>query len=51
MSLPTQGQLGKYSKRFNCVMLPFMYNSYAHADKVLDGKFLHGRSPTLIKPA
>jgi tripartite ATP-independent transporter DctP family solute receptor len=40
MSLPTQGQLGKYSKKFNCVMLPFMYDSYAHADKVLDGKFL-----------
>jgi TRAP-type C4-dicarboxylate transport system substrate-binding protein len=24
MSLPTQGQLGKYSKKFNCVMLPFL---------------------------
>ena len=41
MSLPTQGQLGKYSKKFNCVMLPFMYNNYEHADKVLDGKFHH----------
>jgi tripartite ATP-independent transporter DctP family solute receptor len=40
MSLPTQGQLGKYSKKFNCVMLPFMYENYAHADKVLDGPFL-----------
>ena len=40
MSLPTQGQLGKYSKKFNCVMLPFMYNSYEHADKVLDGPFI-----------
>ena len=40
MSLPTQGQLGKYSKKFNCVMLPFMYESYAHADKVLDGPFI-----------
>jgi len=40
MSLPTQGQLGKYSKKFNCVMLPFMYTSYAHADKVLDGPFI-----------
>jgi tripartite ATP-independent transporter DctP family solute receptor len=40
MSLPTQGQLGKYSKKFNCVMLPFAYNDYAHADKVLDGKFI-----------
>ena len=25
MSLPTQGQLGKYSKKFNCVMLPFPF--------------------------
>ena len=25
MSLPTQGQLGKYSKKFNCAMLPFMF--------------------------
>jgi len=40
MSLPTQGQLGIYSKKFNCVMLPFIFNSYAHADKVLDGPFL-----------
>jgi len=49
MSLPTQGQLGKYSKKFNCVMLPFMYNNYAHADKVLDGKFLPWAVPDLDK--
>jgi TRAP-type transport system periplasmic protein len=47
MSLPTQGQLGKYSKKFNCVMLPFMYDSYAHADKVLDGKFIQWAAPDL----
>ena len=47
MSLPTQGQLGKYSKKFNCVMLPFMYNDYAHADRVLDGKFLPWATPDL----
>jgi tripartite ATP-independent transporter DctP family solute receptor len=47
MSLPTQGQLGKYSKKFNCVMLPFMYNNYAHADKVLDGKFIPWAVPDL----
>lgn len=40
MSLPTQGQLGKYSKKFNCVMLPFMFKDYAQADKILDGKFI-----------
>jgi TRAP-type transport system periplasmic protein len=49
MSLPTQGQLGKYSKKFNCVMLPFMYNNYEHADKVLDGKFLPWALPDLDK--
>ena len=47
MSLPTQGQLGKYSKRFNCVMLPFMYNSYDQADRVLDGKFIPWAVPDL----
>jgi TRAP-type transport system periplasmic protein len=47
MSLPTQGQLGKYSKKFNCVMLPFIYNDYAHADKVLDGKFIPWATPDL----
>ena len=47
MSLPTQGQLGKYSKKFNCVMLPFIYDNYAHADKVLDGKFLPWALPEL----
>ena len=49
MSLPTQGQLGKYSKKFNCVMLPFMFANYAQADKVLDGKFIDWAVPDLEK--
>lgn len=40
MSLPTQGQLAKYSKKFGCVMLPFAYSGYDHAHKVLDGPFI-----------
>jgi TRAP-type transport system periplasmic protein len=40
MSLPTQGQLAKYSKKFGCVMLPFAYENYDHAYKVLDGPFI-----------
>jgi tripartite ATP-independent transporter DctP family solute receptor len=40
MSLPTQGQLAKYSKKFGCVMLPFAYQDYDHAYKVLDGPFI-----------
>jgi len=39
MSLPTQGQLAKYSKKFGCVMLPFAYDGYDHAYRVLDGLF------------
>ena len=49
MSLPTQGQLGKYSKKFNCVMLPFIFNNYEQADKVLDGKFITWAAPDLDK--
>ena len=49
MSLPTQGQLGKYSKKFNCVMLPFAFRDYKQADKVLDGKFLPWALPDLDK--
>ena len=40
MSLPTQGQLAKYSRKFGCVMLPFAYSGYDHAYKVLDGPFI-----------
>jgi tripartite ATP-independent transporter DctP family solute receptor len=49
MSLPTQGQLGKYSKKFNCVMLPFVFANYAQADKVLDGPFIKWAGPDLDK--
>jgi TRAP-type transport system periplasmic protein len=49
MSLPTQGQLGKYSKKFNCVMLPFVFNDAAQADKVLDGVLLKWAAPDLDK--
>jgi len=40
MSLPTQGQLAKYSRKFGCVMLPFAYEGYDHAYRVLDGPFI-----------
>lgn len=39
MALPSQGQLGLHVKKFNCIMLPFIFESYAHADKVVDGPF------------
>ncbi|MBN2441767.1 MAG: TRAP transporter substrate-binding protein [Spirochaetales bacterium] len=47
MSLPTQGQLAKYSKKFGCVMLPFAYADYDHAYRVLDGPFLEWAYPDL----
>lgn len=40
MSLPTQGALDKYSKKFATVMLPFVFDDYEEAHKVLDGEFL-----------
>lgn len=49
MSLPTQGQLAKYSQKFGCVMMPFIYDDYAHADRVLDGPFMKWASPDLEK--
>lgn len=49
MALPTQGQLGKYSEKFNCVMLPFAFESYAQADQVLDGPFIPWAAPDLEK--
>lgn len=39
MTLGTQGSLGKYSTKFAVVMLPFVFDSYDLAYKVLDGPF------------
>jgi len=47
MSLPTQGQLAKYSQKFSCVMMPFVYDDYQHADRVLDGKFVEWANPDM----
>jgi tripartite ATP-independent transporter DctP family solute receptor len=50
MSCPTQGQLGVYSKKFFCVMLPFAYTNYEHADRVLNSKkFIKWVTPDLDK--
>jgi len=49
MSLPTQGQLDKYSKKFAVVMMPFMYDGYEHAWKVVDGPFLEWAKPDIEK--
>jgi len=49
MSLPTQGALDKYSKKFAVVMMPFVFKSYQHAWKVLDGPFMKWAAPDLDK--
>jgi tripartite ATP-independent transporter DctP family solute receptor len=37
MSLPTSGQLDKWVKAYGAVMLPFAYDDYDHAHRVMDG--------------
>lgn len=37
MGLPTQGQFDKWIKAMGVVMLPFAYDDYDHAHRVLDG--------------
>jgi tripartite ATP-independent transporter DctP family solute receptor len=49
MSVPTQGALDKYSKKFAVVMLPFIFRDAQHAYKVLDGPFLQWAAPDLDK--
>ncbi len=49
MGLPTQGQLDKYVKAFSAVMLPFVYENYEHAHRVLDGPSMDWFSPLARK--
>jgi len=49
MSLPTQGALDKYTKKFAVVMLPFVFKDAQHAYKVLDGPFMQWAAPDLDK--
>jgi tripartite ATP-independent transporter DctP family solute receptor len=37
MGLPTQGQFDKWIKAMGVVMLPFLYDDYAHVHRALDG--------------
>jgi tripartite ATP-independent transporter DctP family solute receptor len=37
ISLPTSGQLDKWIKAYGAVMLPFAYDDYDHAHRVMDG--------------
>jgi tripartite ATP-independent transporter DctP family solute receptor len=47
MALPYHGHLGKYARKFYSVMLPYAFDSYAQADRVLDGPFMAWAAPEL----
>jgi tripartite ATP-independent transporter DctP family solute receptor len=49
MGLPTQGQLDKYVKAFSVVMIPFLYDDYDHAHRVLDGPSMDWLAPLAEK--
>jgi tripartite ATP-independent transporter DctP family solute receptor len=49
MGLPTQGQLQNYEKAFATVMLPFVFDSPAHAFRVLDGPAMQWLAPLAEK--
>jgi len=49
LGLPTQGQLDKYVKAFSVVMIPFLYDDYDHAHRVLDGPSMNWLSPLAEK--
>jgi TRAP-type transport system periplasmic protein len=47
MGMATQGALDRYVNLFALVMLPFLYDGYNHAYKVLDGPFKDWVTPLL----
>ena len=47
MALPTNDRLSVYSHKFDCLSMPFMFDDYAHADRVLDGEFAQWVGPDL----
>ena len=49
MTLPTQGALDKYVKAFSVVMLPFVYDSYDHVHRTLDGPSMDWFAPLAEK--
>lgn len=47
ININTSGQLQAYIDKFGVVMLPFVFDSYEHAYKVLDGPFMEWIKPDL----
>ena len=49
MSLSGQDQLAKYLPFYDVISTPFAFNSYAMADKIIDGDFKTWAEPELLK--
>lgn len=49
MSFPPHDRYIEHCKKFGCVSMPFVFDSYAHADRVLDGDFMEWVAPDLRK--
>ncbi|MCB9957428.1 MAG: TRAP transporter substrate-binding protein [Rhodospirillaceae bacterium] len=47
MTVPTQGGLQTYVREFGAVMMPFVFDDYEHAWRVIDGPFAEWTAPLL----
>lgn len=47
MALPVHDRLNACSPKFGCIGAPFAFDDYAHADRVIDGEFMHWVAPDL----
>lgn len=47
MVMPPHDRFSSYVRKFACVSFPFIFDDYAHADRVLDGEFIEWAIPDL----
>lgn len=47
MSIPPHDRYVEHCKKFGCVNMPFIFDNYEHADRVLDGEFMDWVKPDL----
>lgn len=47
MVMPPHDRFSSYVRKFACVSFPFIFDDYAHADRVLDGEFIDWAIPDL----
>lgn len=48
MVIPPHDRFSSYVRKFACVSMPFIFDDYAHADRVLDGEFMDWAAPDLL---